>query len=127
MDLLLVTHTFLWWAEGSTKLSNIALASIQDQSNSIYLSDVSVWEIQIKAQLGKIQLQLPLRQLVEDHIANGIKTLPISTEHILEVGTLPPLHKDPFDRLLVAQARIEAFLLVTRDPAITSYKVRTLW
>lgn len=127
MNLLLDTHTFIWWAEDPTKLSNIALNAIQDKANRLLLSDVSIWEIQIKAQLGKIKIGLPLTQLIADQVKNGFEICGITTDHILGLDSLPFHHKDPFDRLLISQTIVDGLTFVSKDPAIKPYSVQTLW
>ena len=105
--------------------ARIALA---DAGNELILSVVSVWEMQVKVMLGKLTLRKPLRQLIADQIQqNGISIMPVQLEHALHLGTLPAHHKDPFDRLLIAQALIENCLVVTHDPAFAHYPVRVVW
>src|SRR4051812_6947949 len=113
---LLDTHTFIWWDSEPTKLSAAALAFLQDPANIVLLSVVSAWEMLIKLQLGKLTLRLPLRTILAQQQANGIQVLPVVLDHVLALEGLPTPHKDPFDRLLVAQANAEAAALVTVDP-----------
>jgi PIN domain nuclease of toxin-antitoxin system len=128
MRLLLDTHTFIWWDSDPEKLSSKALALCQDRSNTILLSVVSVWEMQIKSQLGKLKLKSPLREVVESQCkTNGLEVLPIDLEHVLALQTLPTPHKDPFDRLLIAQANAEKAILVSNDPLFEQYPVRVMW
>jgi len=128
LDLLFDTHSFIWWADEPTKLSTVALAALEDEGNRLFLSDVSVWEIQIKVQLGKMKLKLPLEDLVESQQRdNEVEILPIATEHILTLNNLPFYHKDPFDRLLIAQSIIEGFTIVTLDPEFPPYGAKLLW
>ncbi len=128
LDLLFDTHSFIWWADEPTKLSTVALAALEDEDNRLFLSDVSVWEIQIKVQLGKMKLKLPLEDLIESQQRdNEVEILPIATEHILALNNLPFHHKDPFDRLLTAQSIIEGFTIVTLDPEFSSYGAKLLW
>jgi PIN domain nuclease of toxin-antitoxin system len=88
----------------------------------------SVWEMQIKIQLGRLKFTVPLRDLVEsERQTNGIQVLSVGLEHVLALDALPALHKDPFDRLLVAQANVEGACLITRDPVFSSYSVKLLW
>ncbi len=92
------------------------------------LSVASTWEIQIKAQLGKLKLGLPLAELIENQQRiNSLEILHIGLEHVLALDQLPPAHKDPFDRLLVAQARVEEVSLVTNDPIMANYPVNVIW
>lgn len=128
MKLLLDTHAFIWSFDEPEKLSPKALALLADGDNDLVLSVVSVWEMQIKIQLGRLKFTLPLRELVESQKqTNGIQVLPVKLEHVLTLDTLPAPHKDPFDRLLVAQANVEGALLVSRDPLFSSYPVKVLW
>jgi PIN domain nuclease of toxin-antitoxin system len=128
MKLLLDTHTFIWWSSAPNKLSPKALALCQDASNRVLLSVTSVWEMQIKHQLGKLRLDLPLGDLIsEQREINRIEVLPITLPHVLVLESLPFHHKDPFDRLLIAQANSEGAVLVTKDPAFEEYPVKLIW
>src|SRR5437660_876360 len=104
MKLLLDTHVFIWWDSDPGQLSAPALAALRDPANSVWLSVVSVWEIVIKVQLGKLTLRLPLADIVAQQQANGLQILAVTLLHSLAVEGLPPAHKDPFDRLLAAQS-----------------------
>jgi len=128
MKLLLDTHTFIWWDSEPAKLSSQALALCQDRQNTLLLSVVSVWEMQIKLQLGKLKLNLSLHEIVESQRqTNGIEIMPITLEHVLALENLPDYHRDPFDRLLVAQAIVEEAILISADPNITRYPVQVVW
>src|SRR2546423_15688285 len=112
MDLLFDTHSFIWWADEPARLSQGALKAFEDENSRLLLNDVSIWEMQIKVQLGKIKLRLPIRELIESQQRdNQVEILSITTEHILELDNLPFYHKDPFDRLLIAQSIIEDFAI----------------
>jgi PIN domain nuclease of toxin-antitoxin system len=124
---LLDTHTFIWWDSDPAKLSAKALAFLRDPANTVLLSVVSVWEILIKLQLGKLTLTTPLATIVAQQQANGIKILPVTLDHVLAVGNLPTPHKDPFDRLLVAQANVEGAVLLSADAIFSRYPVNVLW
>lgn len=127
MRLLLDTHIFIWWDGEPGKLAQATLATLQDPANTLVLSVVSLWEMQIKAQLGKLQLKRPLKEIVESQQrANGVEVLPVEAAHVYALGSLPPHHKDPFDRLLIAQANAEGIVLVSVDPELRSYPVRLL-
>ncbi|MEN3333997.1 MAG: hypothetical protein V7641_3362 [Blastocatellia bacterium] len=127
MNLLLDTHTFIWWADEPEKLSADALQALEDENNHLSLSLVSVWEMQIKVQLGKIKLSLPLKYLVESQErANELEVLPVTREHIFALNNLPFHHKDPFDRLLIAQGIIEDATIVSADPKLSAYPVTLL-
>ncbi|MFW6116848.1 MAG: type II toxin-antitoxin system VapC family toxin [bacterium] len=128
MKLLLDTHAFIWWDSDPSRLSSRVVSLCQNRANLVLLSVVSVWEMQIKHQLGKLRLGLPLRELVETHKqANDIQVLPINLEHVLELESLPAVHADPFDRLLVAQARVEGTVLLSHDSAFEDYPVAVAW
>lgn len=128
MRLLLDTHTFLWWDSNPGKLTPQALRVCQDPTNVLLLSVASVWEMQIKLQLGKLRLSLPLEAIIEgQQQLNRIEILPITLAHVLALSGLPPHHKDPFDRLLIAQANVEQAILVSGDSAFENYPVSRLW
>jgi PIN domain nuclease of toxin-antitoxin system len=116
MKYLLDSHTFIWLDNDPGKLSPKVAALFSDRTNQLLLSIASVWEMQIKLQIGKLTLPAPLANIItEQHTANGIQLLPIDLSHVLELASLADHHKDPFDRLLIAQARIEQATLVTDD------------
>jgi PIN domain nuclease of toxin-antitoxin system len=128
MKLLLDTHTFIWWAIQKASLSTTALAAMQNTQNQLMLSIASLWEMQLKTQLGKLHFNLPLSQLIEDQQrVNGLQLLPIKPNHIYALGQLPYHHKDPFDRLLIAQAPTENLPMVSADPAFTAYSAQIIW
>ncbi|HWP49701.1 MAG TPA: type II toxin-antitoxin system VapC family toxin [Candidatus Limnocylindrales bacterium] len=128
MKLLLDTHTFIWWDSEPSKLSPQALVLCQDRGNSVLLSVASVWEMQIKLQLDKLRLTLPLAEMIESQQqTNNIEVLPITLTHVLTLGELPSHHKDPFDRLLIAQAKVEGAVLVSKDPIFAMYSIQVLW
>jgi len=128
MKLLLDTHAFIWWSSEPEKLSADVLAHLDDEDNELMLSVASVWEIQIKSQLGKLNLNVPLGELIESQRqANGMQILPVELEHVLALNALPVLHKDPFDRLLIAQEQIEDAHIVSRDKMFAGYPVKVLW
>lgn len=121
MRLLLDTHTFLWWDQGS--LPAPVVRRIRAASD-VYVSAASAWEIAIKAALGKIAVRGSFAAAVEDY---GFDELQVSFAHAEIVRSLPFLHRDPFDRLLVAQAIAEGLTIVTRDPLVAAYSVKTGW
>jgi len=128
LDLLFDMHSFVWWADEPMKLSRAALAALEDKNNRLFLSDVSIWEMQIKVQLGKMKLKLPLQDLIDSQQRdNEIEILSIITEHILALDNLPFHHKDPFDRLLIAQSLVEDFTIVTIDSEFPAYPAKLLW
>ncbi len=128
MKLLLDTHTFIWWDSSPQKLSPKALSLCQNPQNTLLLSMVSIWEIQIKLQLGKLSLNLPLPELIEtQQQTNNIELLSIDLTHVLTLDSLPHHHKDPFDRLLIAQANVENAVLVSGDSILANYPVKIEW
>jgi PIN domain nuclease of toxin-antitoxin system len=127
MKLLLDTHIFLWLNSEPEKLPPAAYDACRDSNNQLYLSHVSPWEIQIKQQLGKLQLRAALSELIATQAReNGLAMLPIELAHLYALSQLPCHHNDPFDRLLIAQARIESMVLVTVDRKISLYDLDTL-
>lgn len=128
MKLLLDTHAFLWWDSAPERLSSTALALCQDTSNVLFVSVVSFWEIHIKRHLGKIQLSRTLEEIVEEQTrSNDIQMLSVQIEHVLGLDALPDYHKDPFDRLLISQARLEGAVLISNDQIISKYPVSVRW
>ena len=117
---MLDTHTFLWWVDGATKLRTRARELIASPSNVLYLSMASAWEISIKEAIGKLSFNTSFRRALE---INGFALLPIELEHVERTKTLPLVHRDPFDRMLVAQALVENLTIVTRDPSLGRYGV----
>jgi PIN domain nuclease of toxin-antitoxin system len=125
---LLDTHTFIWWANNDPSLGVLAKGAISDPANEIFLSSASTWEMAIKIALGKLTLSLPLNAFVVSQIMQyQFKPLRITYEHTYQVEALPQHHKDPFDRLLIAQAITENLVLLTCDSVIGQYAVTTLW
>lgn len=128
MTLLLDTHAFLWWDSDADRLPDSLLATLRDPAHELVLSVVSVWEMQIKAALGRLELHAPLATLIsEQQTKNGLRVLPISLRHVLALDDLDDHHKDPFDRLLIAQARSEGATLVSKDDVFRQYDVPLLW
>lgn len=127
MNLLLDTHAFIWWDCDPGRLSARVLALCQDPANQLWLSVASLWEIQIKSHMGKIKLREPLSTLVEEQQGNGLRLVDVRAAHVLELDSLPMLHKDPFDRIIIAQARVERCRLVTHDATIGGYDVEVVW
>ena len=109
------------------RLSPAATAFIRDQSNTLLLSNVSVWEIVIKQNLGKLTLHQPLETIVADQQRNGVAVLPIQVEHVLALQRLQPIHRDPFDRLIIAQAIQEGAVIITSDRQFEHYPVNVIW
>ena len=128
MNVLLDTHAFLWFIEDSPKLSAEARSVIEDGSNAPLLNVVSLWEMAIKISLGKLVLTEPFETMVPEQLdRNGIDQLGIDFEHVTQVSKLPFHHRDPFDRLLVAQALVEELPIVSADGSLDAYGVRRLW
>ncbi|EDN70126.1 PilT-like protein [Beggiatoa sp. PS] len=122
------THTFLWLRNEPQKVSALALNTYQDANHIVYLSTVSLWEMQIKYQLGKLQFDVPLPEMIEEQcLFNDLRILPIEQKHIFELNNLPFFHKDPFDRLLIAQARVEQIPIITADSLFVQYPVEVVW
>jgi PIN domain nuclease of toxin-antitoxin system len=128
MNLLLDTHTFLWLRFSPDKVSSTALSAYQDEANQVFLSHASVWEMQIKHQLGKLELDIDLAELLKEQCEqNSLQLLPVEIIHILGLSKLPFHHKDPFDRLLISQAVTENMSLVSSDEFFSDYEVKVLW
>lgn len=120
MNLLLDTHVLLWWLDDNPTLSIDAKAAISDSNNLVFISAAVIWEIRIKQALGKLKIPKNFRRVLEDQ---SFEMLDITAEHAHAIGGLPPHHRDPFDRMLIAQARIEKFVIITRDNIFKKYQV----
>ncbi len=121
MKLLLDTHILIWAAISPQRLSADARDILNDPQNDLIFSVVSLWEIGIKSALGRSDFRVDARLLRRNLVDNGYEELPIAAEHALAIGNLPMIHKDPFDRLLIAQALIEGVTLLTSDPLVALY------
>ena len=127
MKLLLDTHIFIWWVDQPEKLSPAALSALEDEANELLLSVASVWEMQIKIQLGKLKLSLPLKELINNQLeTNDLTVSPVALTHVLALDSLPFHHKDPFDRLLIAQSVEEELTIVTTDSQFSAHSVKLL-
>jgi PIN domain nuclease of toxin-antitoxin system len=127
VNVLVDTSTFLWWASGGARLSESARWAIEDPANRAYLSVASGWEIAIKAERGRLVLPVAAARYLPDLLRRyGFESLDIRLVHALRAGALPPHHRDPFDRMLVAQAQLEDMPIITSDPAIARYDVETI-
>ena len=127
MRLLLDTHIFIWWDSEKGKLSPRVLGLCQDRRHTLVLSVASIWEMQIKLQLGKLRLERPLEEIVEhQQQINAVEVLPVSASHVFRLQDLPHHHADPFDRLLIAQARAEKVAILSVDPVFAQYPVEVL-
>lgn len=128
MNLLLDTHALIRFAEGSSALSRTARTALEDDANLVFYSTASIWEMAIKLALKKLKMTQPLepafRELLEE---NGLEQLGICYQHAAAVASLPRKHGDPFDRLLVVQARLEEMTLVSNDEQLDAYRIHRLW
>ena len=128
MKAILDTHTFLWWNTDDPRHSRVVRELISEGGNELYLSAASAWEIAIKSARGKLALpDTPERYVAERLTLYRFQALPIQLSHALRVYALPDLHRDPFDRLLVAQAQLESIPILTADENIGRYEVMTIW
>jgi PIN domain nuclease of toxin-antitoxin system len=128
MDFLLDSHTIIWFFQDDPLLSGRARSLIEDPVNRKWVSIASCWEIAIKVGLGKLKLGEPTRPYLERAIVrSNFDWLPITLEHATEVESLPPHHKDPFDRLLIAQAIVEGIPIISVDAAFDAYPVQRVW
>ena len=123
MNLLLDTHVLLWWLDDHPNLSRRARDVIADGKNLVFVSAAVIWEIQIKQALGKLEIPKNFREVLD---RQGFELLDITVDHAYAVGDLPLHHRDPFDRMLVAQAKVERLTLVTRDIRLRKYKIRLI-
>ncbi len=123
MRLLLDTNVLLWWLAGSRRLPRSIVSEIEDPENEVAVSAVSAWEISIKRQLGKLAFDDDLPERLRRH---DVAPLPVSADHAWLAGDLPLHHRDPFDRMLVAQAQLEGFTIATGDPQFARYAVPVL-
>ena len=121
MNLLIDTHLLLWAAGVFHKLPPGARKLMDDPANELYVSAASLWEIAIKSSRGSVQFRIDPRLFHKNLLANGYLELPITSEHALAIQDLPPIHKDPFDRLLIAQAMVEGITLLTADRQVAKY------
>ena len=128
MRLLLDTHAFVWFVDGNPKLSNAARTAIDDVENLVYLSLASVWELAILVSLQRLTLQRTVKEYVALYTErNAIDLLPVTIDHIEGIVSLPFHHRDPFDRLIIAQAKSNDLILVSADNVFQRYEVNVLW
>lgn len=128
MKLLLDTHSFLWFTSNDSKLSAVAYAAIKHINNEVFISIATAWEIAIKVSIGKFDLRQPVDVFIDEQLERTeIELLNISVAHIAEVSRLPLHHRDPFDRLLIAQAKVEGLCLVSVDAKLDAYGVTRIW
>ncbi len=127
MKLLLDTHIFIWWQSNPERLSQRSSELCKAPENTLLLSVASVWEAQIKQQIGKLRFKTPLAEIIQaQRDTNGLEILPIRLEHVLFLSSLPMHHGDPFNRILIAQARVEGITLVTADSIFARYDMPVL-
>ena len=128
MRQLLDTHTFLWYITDNPNLSRTALERIQNEENDNLLSMTSVWEMAVKQSVGKLSFKLPLDLFIPQQLqSNEMKLLDIQLNHVVAVATLPLHHRDPFDRLLIAQAMVEQLPILGIDAAFDAYPIKRIW
>ncbi len=128
MKLLFDTHAFIWSTNDPERLPSRVREACGDGTNQLILSVVSIHEMEIKIGLGKMQVDMPLEELVRLHqVENQVHILPVQAAHVYALRGLPPIHRDPFDRLLVAQAQVEDASLVSGDETVAQYPVNVLW
>jgi PIN domain nuclease of toxin-antitoxin system len=126
MKLLFDTHILLWAAQDDDRLTDQARAMLESEDTQPFFSSVSIWEVAIKSGLGREDFNVDPRLLRRGLLANGFVELPVTGEHAIEVLALEAHHKDPFDRMLVAQGRVEGLVLVTADPLVLQYAGRII-
>ena len=124
---LIDTHTFIWLIEDDSKLPDSSKQLIDDLDNDVFISIASLWEMAIKVSIGKLKLAGVLSQAIDELYARNIKILPIGSLHILRVQNLPFHHKDPFDRIIIAQSLVENFTLISVDDVFDRYAVKRLF
>jgi PIN domain nuclease of toxin-antitoxin system len=128
MRLLLDTHTFIWFDSQPVQLSDTCRSMLADQNNSLFLSIASIWEMQIKCQAGRLNLRLPLSRLIDEQLQNaGLEILPVKAQHVYELQNLPDVHRDPFDRIMIAQAIVEKMSFMSKDSVLGGYPVQQVW
>lgn len=127
MNLLLDTHTLIWFLNGDDKLSEKAKFSIENLKNIKLVSIASIWKIAIKLSLGKFRFPKGFKQFLKLIEENGFEVLPITFEHAIELSTLDFIHRDPFDRLLIAQCKADNFTLISKDDIIKKYDIKLIW
>ncbi len=128
MNLLLDTHALLWSVSAPQRLSGAARSAVSDRANRVVVSSASAWEMAIKRRLGRFPEAAALLDRLDAHLRRaGYEALPISLDHAVAAGGLPGPHKDPFDRMLIAQARLEELTIVSLDPVFRLYEASVLW
>jgi PIN domain nuclease of toxin-antitoxin system len=120
MNLLLDTHAPLWWLDDNPSMTKNAKEIISDGMNAVFVSAAVIWEIEIKKALGKLRIPSDFREVLAHQ---SFEMLPVTVEHAYEVGSLPNFHRDPFDRMIIAQEQVEGFTVVTRDTVFGKYRI----
>ncbi len=127
MEILLDTHALIWFLNGDEKLPQTVKVAIENPNNTILVSIASIWEISIKISLDKIRFTKGFKHFLELIEENGFELLPITFEHTIVVASLDFIHRDPFDRLLIAQCKTDNLILATKDENIQKYTIKTIW
>lgn len=127
MNLLLDTHSFIWFVENDFRLPGNIKKEIEKPNNIIFVSIASLWEITIKISIGKLTTKAAIDKIIDQVADNGFEIVPILPEHLLTLSKLDFFHRDPFDRLIIAQALCDGYRVVGKDEAFDSYKVKRLW
>lgn len=127
MKILLDTHAFIWFVEDDPSLDKNTKQIIEKTSNTIYLSIASIWEMAIKMQLKKLIVDRTIKEIIDSAILNGFELLPILPEHIIQLPNLELYHRDPFDRIIIAQALTENQRIISKDKIFDKYKVIRTW
>lgn len=126
MQFLINTHILIWFLEGNKLLSKSRRQLIANPENDVFISIVSLWEIAIKISIGKLTLAKPFADVIKQISIENIEILAISSEHTLQIATLPFHHRDPFDRLIIAQSKIDKLAIMTNDAEFADYNVKTI-
>jgi PIN domain nuclease of toxin-antitoxin system len=127
MQYLLDTHTFLWFINGDKQLSSKARSYIENLNNDIYISIASFWEMAIKLNLGKLDLEMSFKELYVEVDKNGFFLLPITFDHTNKLTNLSLQHRDPFDRIIICQALVDNLIIIGRDSNFHRYKIKQIW
>lgn len=127
MSYLLDTHTLLWLLNDESVIPATTLIQLKNPAHELYVSTASIWEIAIKRSLGKLDINRPTQAIIDELPAIGITLLPILPRHILNIEALPFYHKDPFDRIIIAQALVEKWTIVSKDANFPQYPIEVLW
>ena len=128
MKYLLDTHTFIWLDSIPDRLSANVISICKDPSNILFVSLASVWEMQIKISAGKLQFPKPLQEIIQWQQQNNlVQMLPVTLPHVFTLDSLPPHHRDPFDRILIAQAQVEGLTIISRDSEFAQYPINVIW